>query len=248
MEHRDIKFVRGQLVLIAAGPGTGKSALALNLALSTGAPCYYFSADSDSFTQLTRSIAITRGMTVDEAKGRVLAAGELSDEIKAGIQESQIRFDYLASPTLDDIELKMEAYYEVYGDFPELVVIDNITNVRTDRPDDDPFSGLESLLDYLHTMARETEACVVCLHHVTGPFNDSDKPVPLSGVKGQVARVPEMVLTLYRRSITNGADYLYVAAVKNRGGQADPTGQESAALIFDGPRMTIRDSMNEGIK
>lgn len=244
LETRDIKFVRGQLVLVAAGPGTGKSAFSLNVALAAECPCLYFSADSDSFTQVTRSIAIKSGISVEAAKNMVLADDPIPPGIMKGIEHLQIRFDYLASPSLDDISLRMDSYQEVYGEYPELVIIDNITNVRSDNSEDDPFSGLESLLDYLHTMARETEACIICLHHVTGPFNDGDKPIPMSGIKGQVGRVPEMILTLYRRSSTNGPDYLCVSAVKNRGGRADPTGQDAAELLFDGPKVTITEVRN----
>lgn len=205
----------------------------------------YFSADSDAFTQLTRSISIITGAHLEDSATSVLD-GKLGDaeEFLAGIP---IRFNYSASPTIDDIETSMKAYEEVYGDFPSLVVVDNITNVIGGGSDaDDPFSGLESLMDYLATMARDTEACVVGLHHVTGPYNDGDKPIPLSGVKGQIARVPSMVLTLHKHS---GAEWdddtLCVSTVKNRGGKSDPSGNDFAQLRFDGERMQIEDFDHE---
>jgi RecA-family ATPase len=136
----------------------------------------------------------------------------------------------------------MRSYEEVYGDFPALVVIDNVTNVRTGGDnDDDPFSGLEALMDYLHDMARSTGACVVGLHHVTGGYNDADRPIPLSGVKGQIARVPEMVLTLHKQTDEFGPDLLCVSTVKNRGGKADPSGSEYVSLTFNGDTMQIKD-------
>src|SRR5690606_39888321 len=68
-----------------------------------------------------------------------------------------IRFNYAASPTLDDIQTSMQAYEEVYGDYPALVVIDNVTNVVGDGDNaEDPFSGLESLMDYLATIDRKS--------------------------------------------------------------------------------------------
>lgn len=152
-----------------------------------------------------------------------------------------IRFNYKASPSLTDIENTMKAYDEVYGDFPTLIVIDNITNVLTGGDDDDPFGGLESLMDYLHDMARKTGACVIGLHHVNGSYNDNDKPIPLSGIKGQIGRVPEMVLTLRRVQSEFGSDTLFVAPVKLRGGKADPSGVDAAELEFIGDTMTIRD-------
>ncbi len=191
---------------------------------------------------MKRSVSILTGWTQERSAKLILEdrVADVSDKL-TGLP---IRINYNASPTLDVIESQLEAYQEVYGDYPDLVVIDNVTNVRFDRAngDDDPFSGLESLMDYLHSMARETEACVIGLHHVTGQFNDSAKPIPLSGVKGQITRVPELVLTLHKKP---GNDYipdtLCVSTVKNRGGKADPSGSTFVELDFDGETMTIRD-------
>lgn len=242
LEDNGTNFLRGQLVLVAAGPGTGKSAFTLTLALESKVPCLYFSADSDAFVQLTRSISIRTGWSLERAATAVREdkLGDIVEEL-SGIP---LRFNYSASPTLDDIETSMAAYEEVYGDYPALVVIDNITNVlgKSSNGEDDPFSGLESLMEYLNTMARDTEACVVGLHHVTGEYNDANKPIPLSGLKGQIGRVPAMVLTLHKRpGQVLGTDMLCVSTVKNRGGRADPTGHDFARLDFTGETMKIRD-------
>jgi hypothetical protein len=234
------QFRRGQLALVCAGPGTGKSALILAYALKSKVPTLYFSADSDPFTQLTRSLSILSGWSLEKATRAVRAAelGSYGDEL----DDIPIRFNYKASPSLDVIEESLAAYDALYEDFPALIVVDNITNVRTDAGDgDDPFSGLEALMDYLHTMARETGSCVIGLHHVTGPHNDGDKPIPLSGIKGQIGRVPELILTLHRVSDGFSSDSLNVSTVKNRGGKSDPSGQDFASLEFVGETMSISD-------
>lgn len=100
-------------------------------------------------------------------------------------------------------------------------------------------------MDYLHTMARNTGACVVGLHHVTGSYNDADKPIPLSGVKGQITRVPELVLTLHRVSEEFGPEALRVSTVKNRAGRMDPSGLDFVELEFIGDTMQIRDPSNQ---
>ena len=41
------------------------------------------------------------------------------------IGDSPVRFSYNPSPTLTHIERQLQAYEELYGDYPELVVIDN---------------------------------------------------------------------------------------------------------------------------
>lgn len=237
----DIVLRQGQLVLIAAGPGIGKSAMTLTMVLESLVPSLMYSADSDAFTQLSRSIANLAEMKVSTAAEMILE-DRITDDIKAELRKIPLIIDYDSSPTPFDIEEILMAYYELCNEFPALVVVDNITNVVTDASDSgDPFSGLEALMDYLHSMARQTGACVIGLHHVTGEYNNGDKAIPLNGVKGQITRVPEMVLTMHKKPIENGRWILCVSPVKNRGGKADPTGQSYVELEFIGETMKVID-------
>ncbi|QJD51859.1 DnaB-like dsDNA helicase [Mycobacterium phage AN9] len=241
LDQKGTRLRRGQLVLVCAGPGTGKSAFVLAYALKSKVPTLYFSADSDAFTQISRSVSILSGWSLERST-RAVREQSIDESIANDLDEIPIRFNYKASPSLDEIENALAAYDALYEDFPALIVVDNITNVRTGSGDgDDPFSGLESLMDYLHEMARETGSCVIGLHHVTGPYNDGDKAIPLGGIKGQIGRVPEMVLTLHRESDGFGPDSLNVSTVKNRGGKSDPSGNDYAALEFIGDTMQIND-------
>jgi hypothetical protein len=65
-------------------------------------------------------------------------------------------------------------------------------------------------------------------------------------VKGQITRVPELVITLHRKAseMDFGVDTLYVSTVKNRGGKSDPSGVDAAELEFIGDTMQIRDFMH----
>ncbi|AFM54965.1 DnaB-like replicative helicase [Mycobacterium phage Astro] len=240
LAEKGTQFLRGQLALCCAAPGIGKSAFTLTYAMLAKVPTLYFSADSDAFTQISRSISVLTGWPMDKAK-RQVRDGELDVEAEILLDEIPIMFKYEASPTLTQIEEPLEAFVQKYGDYPALVVIDNITNIRLDGGDDDPFSGLEGLMDYLHDMARKTGSCVVGLHHVTGEYNNGDKPIPLSGIKGQIGRVPEMVLTLHRIGNEFGPDEFNVSTVKNRGGKADPSGMDFVSLDFTGDTMQIVD-------
>lgn len=232
---------RGQLILVAAGPGIGKSAKILTLVLEAMVPSLMFSADSDAFTQLSRSIAILCDMRVQTAAEMILE-DKITDDVREELRRVPLLIDYDSSPTPHDMEEIIAAYYELTNEFPALIVVDNITNVVTDAQDSgDPFSGLEALMDYLHSMARVTGACVIGLHHVTGEYNNGDKPIPLNGVKGQITRVPEMVLTLHKKPLEDGRWIMRVSPVKNRGGKADPTGNTFAELEFVGDTMKVID-------
>lgn len=184
-----------------------------------------------------RSISIVTGVSL-EAADRLRESGKLG-----AVKGKPIRFNFRASPTLDDLELSVKAYAEVYGEYPELVIVDNITNLRTEF-DSDPMgaAALEGMLDYLHSLSRETRSCVIGLHHVTGTYNDGNVPIPLSGLRGQVGRVPEVVLTLHR--IVGDLwtpDAMCVSTVKNRNGRSDPSGNTFVELAFIGDRMSITD-------
>lgn len=236
----DLHFTRGHLALIAGGPGTGKSAFMLNYALRSGVTCLYFSADSDATVQLARSLAIMTGKNMATATQTVL------ENNKAVISEAlgnvPIRFSFDPSPRLSHIEAETRAYAELYGDYPELIVVDNALDVNIGDDGEDGYQGLDQLMAWLHDLARTTQACVVALHHVTGPFNDSDKPIPLSGVKGQIGRVPELILTLHKQSFEgHNVDSLCVSTVKNRGEKADASGMSFTELDFDGYRMKVSD-------
>lgn len=239
VEQTGSTFRRGQLVLCCAAPGIGKSAFMLSYALRSKVPTLYFSADSDAFTQSTRSLSILTGWPQEKSIAAVMS--DNLEALSSNLDGLLIRYNYSASPSIKAIEDTMMAYDALYEDYPALVIIDNITNVITDSDDGDPFSGLEGLMDYLHTMARNTGACVIGLHHVTGPYNDGDKPIPLSGIKGQIGRVPEMIITLHRTQDNGCPDTLKVATVKNRGGKSDPSGFSTADLQFDGRTMQITD-------
>ncbi|AWN05266.1 DnaB-like dsDNA helicase [Streptomyces phage Ibantik] len=243
LQKLDVDFRRGELSLVAAGPGTGKSLWALNLALYGSLPAMYWSADSNAATQLSRSTAILTGENVKDIKKALLEDKFSSYERVLG-DKWWIRFSYEAMPTPADMEADLEIYYEVFGCHPHLCVVDNITNVDTGGAGDaESFTfGLEGMCEYLNDMARETEAHVQALHHVTGEWSDGLKPIPLSGVKGKIGRVPSLIMTIHREPDEVGMNrVLNLSPVKNREGFADASGQKFAAMELDSNTLRLKD-------
>ncbi|MFF3416839.1 hypothetical protein ACFYW9_19380 [Streptomyces sp. NPDC002698] len=243
MARQEVEFRRGEFSLVAAGPGTGKSLFALNLALHGNIPVLYFSADSNAATQLTRSTAILTGDNIRDVKAKLL--GDNFDQYMGRLNKRWwIRFDYDARPTLKDIELKLRSYFEVFGMFPHLTVCDNITNVVGDTPADsaEGFTfGLEAMCEYMSDMARVTGSHVLALHHVVGEFSDGLAPIPLSGVKGKIGRVPNLILTIHKEVDEMDGAILHVSPCKNREGFADPSGNTFSSLVFNASNMQLTD-------
>ncbi|MEV6638059.1 AAA family ATPase [Actinoplanes sp. NPDC051470] len=232
---------RGQFTLIAAAPGVGKSVFAMAESLGCDAPGFYFSADTDAFTMYVRSGAMLTGWTTGDIENAV-AHGNTATVDALLEKLSHIRFDFSGRIEVDALEEELKAYASTFGEWPHVIIIDNLSNL--DLPEaGEGYVALEQACDYLHEIARETGAAVIALHHVTGTFDDGITPVPMSGLRGKVSKVPELILTLYR-DVTAGTDEvgrLYVCPVKNRTGKADPSGAWSIPLHYEPPRMLLRD-------
>jgi replicative DNA helicase len=234
-------FIRqGQLTLISAAPGIGKSVLSQTIATRCMLPCFYFSADSDQWEMYKRAAAMLTGWRTEDIENAVLNG--MTKTIDAKLSESSyIRYDFKASPSTDDVDEELKAYAMTYGKWPNLIVMDNISNLDFGGGASDT-AALEAACDYLHDLARETSAAIIALHHVQGPYNDGNIPVPLSGLRGQIGRVPEAVLTLHNATpegAAEGFQIIGVNAVKNRGGKSDNAARNPIYLTYRPERMAL---------
>jgi len=229
--------------LVAAGPGTGKSLFALNLAMYGNLPAMYFSADSGAATQLSRATAIITGDDVRRIKASLIG-DQFGQYISPLGQRWWVRFDYRARPTIADIEQELAGYHEVFGCHPHLIVVDNITNINGGGGAEDFGAyvlGLEAMCGYLTEMARETQAHVMSLHHVIGEYSDGLKPIPLSGVKGKIGAVPSLILTIHKEIDGMDGRILHVSPVKNREGFEDSSGLTFSSYNFNSANMRLTD-------
>lgn len=229
-----IRIRTGQLTMVAGQPGSCKSLFSLDYAVHTGVYTLYISADSDDSTVVGRVGAMRLGHTVDEIEdmietdARVLVEEELADL-------SNIRFVFSPQPTLGDLEEELQAFECVYGVFPQLIVVDNLINVVCETTNEE-WTGLRHLMAAMHTMARETEAAVLILHHTSEGEGKSDVPQARKALMGKVAQLPEVILTC---ALDPNAGEFKLAAVKNRSGKADATGGTFVTLNVDLPRMAL---------
>lgn len=232
-----IHFRRGQVTLIAAAPGVGKSVKALTVALRCGSPGYYASADTDAFTMYLRAGAMFTGWSTNDIENAVNAGNTAT--VDAHLEKrSDVRMDFAGRIEIDTLEADLRAYAMTYGEYPHFIVIDNISNMESDG---EGYQALEASCDYLHELARETGAAVIPLHHVTGEYDDGIKPVPLSGLRGKISKVPETILTLFRNEESNR---LFVVPVKNRTGKNAAAANWWVPLKYDPARMKLEDLTN----
>lgn len=234
---RELGFVqrRGQLSLIVAAPGVGKSLVALHVALRAGVPCLYLSADTDRSDQGERAMCLLAGVTMNEVKDdpdRYLP-------VLAQIPRD-VRFEFDSAPTASNLKEMCDAYRMVFGYFPHLVVVDTIGKIWSDVGDENARN--KEAVDNCQGLARYTGAHVMAAHHATKGYDSGDKPIPLDGLMSGTSKVPEQILTMWR----SGADTIALSPVKNRSGPSDPTAMHMRAFLqIDFTRVAINEAYNQ---
>ena len=228
LDSKQIKFRRGQVCMVAAAPNAGKSMFALVYALRAKVPTLFFSADTDTATVMIRVAAALAGHGQQTVERNLDNNPKHYDRYLEGMSHIQWVFD--SSPSLDDIELEVKAYVELYGIAPELIVVDNLMNVVAEH--DNEWAGLRQIMMELHDMARKTEACVMVLHHVSehSEYGDTTMPPQRRAIHGKVSQLPSLILTL---GYSPSEGTLRVAPVKNRFGPMYANANEHVALFVD---------------
>jgi replicative DNA helicase len=241
LANKQIKFRRGQVCMVAAAPNAGKSMFALIYAIKANVPTLFFSADTDTTTVMMRAAAHLSGHSQVLVEGNLAGNTHYYDQHLPKLNNIKWVFD--SSPSIDDLELEIRAYVELYGEAPELIVIDNLMNVVAET--DNEWAGLRAIMMELHDMARKTEACVLVLHHVSeqSEYGSTINPPARRAIHGKVSQLPALILTLGYDPQDN---VLRVAVVKNRFGPHAADGKDYAGLFTNYGACQISDADSYG--
>jgi len=238
--RKGVKLRRNSVTMVVAQPNGGKSAWALHYSIKSNVRTLYISADTDQKTTMLRSAAIMLDRRVDEIEQMVDAGdrGQIANAM-ADLEET-LRFCFDPSPSLDDIVLEIDAYLELFGDYPQLLVIDNLMNLVGGSEGE--WAAMREACVAMHHIARSTEACILLLHHVSESDSKSVYPAPRRAIMGKVSALPEQILSV---SIDPDENEFRVAAVKNRHGKHDASGRDWTPIPIDLTRMRFYDSVQD---
>ena len=230
LAKKQIKFRRGQVCMVAAAPNAGKSMFALIYAVKAKVPTLFFSADTDIATVMMRAASHLSGHSQLLVEANLNGNRHYYDKHLENMSNIQFVFD--SSPSLDDVELEIKAYVELFGVPPELIVVDNLMNVVAES--DNEWAGLRAIMVDFHDMARKTEACVMVLHHVSeqSEYGKDNKPPHRRAIHGKVSQLPALILTLNYNHGPHNSE-LQVAVVKNRFGPHTADGSDYVSLFVN---------------
>lgn len=218
---------RGAVTMIAGTPGQLKSMLALYWVSRMQVPTLFFSADTDAYETMCRAAAMVSGETKDSVE-QALNRGE-RERYDSLLADLNIRWVFETDPTYRDIQLETAAYFEVFGQWPECIVVDNLMNVVGENEDE--WGSMRDTTKVIKRLVRITNANVLVLHHMQENEKDEEFPPRRGRLQGKVSQLPEQILSLLLKD-----DELRVAPVKNRFGPGDASGRKYVTLYVDPAR------------
>ena len=224
---------RSEISMIAGTPGAGKSTLALAIALRAKVPTLYISADTNAHTMAMRLLSMIINKPQSEAEMLLIDDVENSRKV-INNSSGHIFWSFESAPTLTDIDQEVEAFEELWGCAPTLIVIDNLMDIANDGGEE--FAAMRSTIKELKYLARDTNAAVLLLHHTKESYVGNPCQ-PRSALQGMVAQLPALICTVG----SNAPGFIAVAPVKNRYGKADPTGDTAFWLQFNPEMMDVSD-------
>jgi len=191
----------GDLIVIGARPGVGKTAFALNVAMNAAAKKKTIAIFE---LEMTKEEIVTRFLTsesfVDNYKLRtgMLTAADWSKLTEAGsrISECAIYIDDTPSMTVTGMKAKLRQLKKL-----DLVIIDHLQLMQTDRGNGNRVQEISDISKNLKILAKELGVPVItCAQLSRGPESRDNKRPMLSDLResGSIEQDADVVMFLYR--------------------------------------------------
>jgi replicative DNA helicase len=241
-------FQPGQLVLIAARPGLGKSTLALDIArasaLRSKVPTVFFSLEMSASEISQRLLSAETSVPLSQIrKAKLLNADSWKriNSVQAGIGETPLYIDDSPNLTLSEIRAKCRRLKAQRG--IKLVIIDYLQLLTSGKKVESRQQEVSEFSRALKLLAKELEVPIVALSQLNrGPEQTQDKRPLLSHLResGSLEQDADIVLLLHRErqleqgQNTNDAEILIA---KHRNGE-----MRDVKVIFEGHYSRFSDS------
>jgi replicative DNA helicase len=230
----------GQLILIAARPGLGKSTLALDIArasaLRANVPTVFFSLEMSAGEISQRLLAAETSVPLTVIrKGRTLSADTWKrlNSVQARVGETPMYIDDSPNLTLSEIRAKCRRLKAQRG--IKLVIIDYLQLLTSGKKFENRQQEVSEFSRALKLLAKELEVPIVALSQLNrGPEQTQDKRPLLSHLResGSLEQDADIVLLLHReRQVEQGQNTsdAEILIAKHRNGE-----MRDIKVLFEG--------------
>lgn len=218
----------GQVIMVAGRSGSQKSGFALFWTDEMNLRTLYFSADMSPFTASARLASKRTGSTTEEVERAMAMGGPARKRVLDALEDSKITWAFGSPITWRRIAEELDAYVELWDEWPEVIVFDNLMDFENAESD---YSEQMAVMQGVTELSRETGATIVIMHHATDKSFDARRdpwaPPNRQEIKGGLSEKPELSV-----SVALNADTLEfnVAVIKQRMGPQDPTARRWTTL------------------
>jgi KaiC/GvpD/RAD55 family RecA-like ATPase len=241
-----IHIRRAQVTLLVAEPNGFKTGLAMFWATrlaQKGQKVLYLSADTDEHVMECRMVCMLTGQRfADVEKARMADARGDSMEwnyYSEPLLDLKTFFvDYNTDPDYNYLYELMLAQNELWGTYPDLVVMDNLGNFVPGREDE--WLALHESIKVFKAYARESGSAFLVPHHANETTDGESLKAPKrKNITGKVAKYPDAAIGI---ALDDEQGVLHVSPLKSRTSRKDVSGSHSVDLWVDADRMAIYDT------
>lgn len=227
-------FRPGQMIILAGRPGSGKSALSLQWALSIGGTdksVAFFSLEMSQEELNQRAISVLAGVSSSQFRAKGLTDYDMDKVTDAAkdFGSKQITFD--CNPRLNAHSLLAKAQRLRMDHKCDMIMVDYLQLMMGERKrGDNREQEIAALSHEMKLLARRLEIPVMMLCQLNrGPEERTDGRPKLSDLResGSIEQDADIVMSIYKPWIYSPTqfeeNYSRLEVLKNRGGQAHQT-------------------------
>lgn len=197
----------GDLIILAARPSVGKTALALNLAVNAtkykGQPVAIFSGEMSNSAIMKRIIASVSMVSIEQ-----LSTGKMSERDMAKVSTAvdqigsmNLYIDDRPNPKLGDIVAKS---IKLKNQEPDLcaIFVDYVNIIKVDQPKESHSLEIADITSTLKELARNLKIPVIALSQINRDADKNENGEPsLSNLKdsGAIEQDADIVMLMYRK-------------------------------------------------
>lgn len=240
-------FNKGDLIILAARPGMGKTALALNLVSTTaktGGSALVYSMEMPKIQNIQRIVSSEAGIDYSKIKNtKLLDAGDWTQVNMAFNQIKDWKFGCYDEPGLNINQLiaHSRSYKRRHG--LDLIVIDYLQLMSGSKPGENRVNEISEISRELKKLARSLDVPIIALSQLNRSLEQrSDKRPMMSDLResGSIEQDADMILFIYRDEVYNpDSEYKGVAEIIIGKQRSGPTGV--IRLHCDLSRMRFKD-------
>ena len=213
LDHMTHGFQKGDMIILAARPSMGKTALALNFAMNAAIenniPVGIFSLEMPAEQLMQRMLSATSGVNSDKIRSFNLSEKEWP-KIDVGVNKlsnAKIFIDDTAGAKIADIQSKAKKLKSKCDDLG-LIVIDYLQLITTSTfaKSDNRQQEVSEISRSLKAMARELKVPVIALSQLSRKVETrEDKKPMLSDLResGSIEQDADLVMFIYREDYYN---------------------------------------------